>query len=211
MFFGQDLFIFIQKYNELKSTDLLDFPEQRVDMAPGRVILAEPFLSEPYFKRSVVLITEHNDEGSFGLIINKPIKMTFNQALPDAPEFHANLSLGGPVSKETLHFLHRLGDKIPGSVAVARGVYWGGDFDHVMDMMNEGSLDQKDIRMFVGYAGWSAGQLQGELEKNSWIIEKATSSMVFRKDVDELWSHILYKMGDPYRKMINFPEDPSLN
>ena len=180
-------------------------------MAPGRVLLAEPFLAEPYFKRSVVLITEHNDEGSFGLMINKPIKMTFNEAMPDAPEFATTLNLGGPVSKETLHFLHRLGDEIPGSKSVAKGLYWGGDFDYVMGMMANGTIDKKDIRMFVGYAGWSAGQVDAELNSNSWIIEKATSSMVFRKDVEELWSDILHKMGEPYRKMINFPEDPNLN
>ena len=195
----------------MKSTDLLQFPKQKLAMGPGKVLLAEPFLAEPYFKRSVVLVTEHNEDGSFGLIINKPIKMTFNQALPNAPEFDTTLSLGGPVSKETLHFLHRLGDKIPGSKTVSKGLYWGGDFDQVMGMMMDGSLDAKDIRMFVGYAGWSAGQLDSELKLNSWIIEKANASMVFRKDADELWSHILYKMGDPYRKMVNFPEDPNLN
>ena len=195
----------------MKSTDLLNFPKQKLAMGPGKVLLAEPFLVEPYFKRSVVLITENNEDGSFGLIINKPIKMTFNQALPDAPEFDTTLSLGGPVSKETLHFLHRMGDKISGSKTVSRGLYWGGDFDQIMSMMSDGALDAKDIRMFVGYAGWSAGQLESELKLNSWIIEKATASMVFRKDPDDLWSQILYKMGEPYRKMVNFPEDPSLN
>ena len=195
----------------MKGTDLLKFPKQKLAIGPGKVLLAEPFMAEPYFKRSVILVTEHNDEGSFGLIINKPIKMTFNQALPDAPEFKATLSLGGPVSKETLHFLHRLGDKIPGSKTIAKGLYWGGDFDQVMGMMMDETLDAKDIRMFVGYAGWSAGQLDNELKMNSWIIEKANATMVFRKDSDELWGHILYKMGDPYRKMVNFPEDPKLN
>lgn len=195
----------------MKGTDLLNFPKQKLVIGPGKVLLAEPFMAEPYFKRSVILVTEHNDEGSFGLIINKPIKMTFNQALPDAPKFKATLSLGGPVSKETLHFLHRLGDKIPGSKTIAKGLYWGGDFDQVMGMMMDKTLDSKDIRMFVGYAGWSAGQLDNELKMNSWIIEKANATMVFRKDPDELWGHILYKMGDPYRKMVNFPEDPKLN
>jgi putative transcriptional regulator len=195
----------------VKGTDLLKFPKQKLVIGPGKVLLAEPFMAEPYFKRSVILVTEHNDEGSFGLIINKPIKMTFNQALPDAPAFKATLSLGGPVSKETLHFLHRLGNKIPGSKTIAKGLYWGGDFDQVMGMMMDKILDTKDIRMFVGYAGWSAGQLDNELKMNSWIIEKANATMVFRKDPDELWGNILYKMGDPYRKMVNFPEDPNLN
>lgn len=199
------------KATELKSSDFLKFPEQKLAMAPGRVLLAEPFLLEPYFKRSVVLVTEHNEEGSFGLILNKPIKMKFNQALPEAPEFETTLNLGGPVSKETLHFLHRLGNKIPGSKKIVNGVYWGGDFDLVQEMMHDGSISEKDIKMFVGYAGWSAHQLDNELKMNSWIIEKANSAMVFRKESSDLWNHILYKMGGPFRRMVNFPEDPNLN
>lgn len=195
----------------MEDSNLLKFPKQDGNPQPGDLLIAEPFMEDPYFGRSVVLITEHNEEGAFGLILNKPINMEFNQALENAPEFNAKLSLGGPVNKETLHYIHRLGEAIPGSTKIGKGIYWGGDFEVIKELMHSATIEPKDIKLFVGYAGWSPGQLEGEMKRNSWILEKAVANTVFKKDAADLWSHVLYRKGDPYRLMINFPSNPSLN
>lgn len=191
--------------------DLFKVPEQRIKAKSGRLLIAEPFMQDPYFKRSVILLTEHNAAGSFGLIINKPIPMYLNEAIENAPSFDSKLGLGGPVQKETLHYLHRLGDRIPNSIEVMDGVFWGGDFEVIKTLILSGALQPGDIRMFVGYAGWAEGQLDSELESKSWIISHADTELLFTTEPKDLWTTILTGMGQPYKYMVNLPEDPRLN
>ena len=173
--------------------------------------MSEPFMQDPYFKRSVVLLTEHSDSGSFGLILNKPIPMYLHEAIENAPSFDSKLALGGPVQKETLHYLHLLGDKIPNSTEVMDGVYWGGDFDTIKELIEQGELQPNNIRLFVGYSGWAEGQLTSEMESKSWIIARAEKELLFTKKPENLWSDILNGMGSPYNYMDKLPEDPRLN
>jgi len=168
-------------------------------------------MQDPYFKRSVVFLTEHTNEGSFGLILNKPIPMYLNEAIENAPSFDSRLGLGGPVQNETLHYLHQKGDIIPNSVEVIEGVYWGGDFETIKKMMVANELHPEDIRLFVGYAGWSEGQLKNEMDTKSWIVGRADKKLLFGGNPEKLWSQVLNKMGKPYSYMVNLPEDPRLN
>jgi putative transcriptional regulator len=192
-------------------TDIFKVPEQRMKAKTGRLLISEPFMQDPYFKRSVVFITEHSEKGSFGLIINKPIPMYLNEAIENAPVFDSRLGLGGPVQNETLHYLHRRGDEIPNSVEVIDGVFWGGDFETIKRMMRAEALKPDDIRLFVGYAGWAEGQLVREMETKSWIVNKATRQLLFCNKPESLWMDILNGMGQPYTYMVNLPEDPRLN
>lgn len=168
-------------------------------------------MQDPYFKRSVVLLTEHNANGSFGLILNKPIPMYLNEAIENAPVFDSKLALGGPVQKETLHYLHLLGHRIPNSTQVMDGVYWGGDFETIKELIATGELNPNNIRLFVGYSGWAEGQLDSEMESKSWIIARAEKELLFSTHPEKLWSSILEKMGSPYDYMVKLPEDPRLN
>lgn len=192
-------------------TDIFEVPDQLIKAKAGRLLISEPFMQDPYFKRSVVLLTEHNESGSFGLIVNKPIPMFLNEAIDNAPVFNARLGLGGPVQKDTLHYLHRLGNLIPNSTEVMPGVFWGGDFDTVKKLIVTEELKPEDIRMFVGYAGWAEGQLNSEMKSKSWIVTKADQSILFDKDPEKLWATLLEQMGQPYAYMVNLPEDPRLN
>ncbi len=192
-------------------TDIFKVPKQRIKAKAGRLLLSEPFMQDPYFKRSVVFLTEHNEKGSFGLILNKPIPMYLNEAVEDAPVFDSRLGLGGPVQNETLHYLHQKGDLIPNSVEVIEGVYWGGDFETIKKMMLSDELQPNDIRLFVGYAGWDEGQLKKEMDTQSWIVGKADKKLLFNEEPESLWSEILNTMGHPYSYMVNLPEDPRLN
>jgi putative transcriptional regulator len=195
----------------MEIADLFQLPEQKIRAKAGRLLVSEPFMQDPYFKRSVVLLTEHNENGSFGLILNKPIPMYLNEAIENAPEFDSKLALGGPVQKETLHYLHLLGDKIPNSTEVMDGVFWGGDFEAVKDLIREGELQPDNIRLFVGYSGWAEGQLSHEMESKSWIVARADKELLFTERPENLWSNILANMGSPYDYMVNLPEDPRLN
>ena len=168
-------------------------------------------MQDQYFKRAVILLTEHSDAGSFGLIINKPIPLYLNDAIENAPSFDSKLGLGGPVQKETLHYLHRLGNLIPNSIEVMDGVFWGGDFEVIKSLIISGDLQPGDIRLFVGYAGWAEGQLNSEMETKSWIVAKASKDILFNAEPQKLWSAILENMGQPYAYMVNLPEDPRLN
>jgi putative transcriptional regulator len=195
----------------MKVTDIFNLPEQRLKAKTGRLLIAEPFMQDPFFKRSVVLLTEHSDNGSFGLILNKPIPMYLNEAIENAPVFDSRLALGGPVQKETLHYLHRLGDIIPNSTEIMDGVYWGGDFETIKKLMSSGEIVPGDIRLFVGYSGWAEGQLLSEMESKSWIIGRANRDILFTKNPENMWTEILSNMGQPYNYMVNLPEDPRLN
>jgi putative transcriptional regulator len=195
----------------MEIADLFELPEQKISAKAGRLLVSEPFMQDPYFKRSVVLLTEHNERGSFGLILNKPIPMYLNEAIENAPSFDSKLALGGPVQKETLHYLHLLGNQIPNSTEVMDGVFWGGDFEAVTELILAGELQPDNIRLFVGYAGWAEGQLDSEMESKSWIVARASKNVLFEGKPENLWADILKGMGSPYDYLVKLPEDPRLN
>jgi len=177
----------------------------------GRILISEPFLSDHYFRRSVVYLTEHNEEGSFGFVLNKPVDIRINEIVDDFPELDFPISVGGPVSNNTVHFMHSLGEQVPGSVFVADGVWWGGDFDHIKTLITTGGINQNQIRFFLGYAGWSAGQLKGELEEHAWLVGKISPDIIMQGTESEFWSDTLARYNNKYKAWANFPEDPGLN
>ncbi len=191
--------------------DLLTIKTNDIAPGKGKLLISEPFLLDYYFKRSVVLLAEHNEEGSFGIIMNKPIKAKFNEIVKDFPEFNAPLFLGGPVKNDSLFFIHTLGEKIDNSAEIQEGLYWGGEIEQIKEMINLKILDPKDIRFYIGYSGWASKQLDGELDKNSWVVSKMPSKELLKTDPTKLWSTSLKVLGDEYSFWPNFPADPTLN
>ena len=177
----------------------------------GMLLIAEPFLKDPNFKRTVVLLCEHQEAGSFGFVLNREIKQTLEELLPDLEGMDNPVYYGGPVQKDTLHFLHQYPEFIPGGFEVADGIYWGGDFDLAIQFLREQKIDPDKIRFFIGYSGWTGGQLELELKENSWLMTPALRKLVFHRKMDEIWKDSLRNMGGEYEMMINFPVDPSLN
>ncbi len=176
----------------------------------GCCLISDPFLPDPNFERTVVLLCEHNEDGSFGFILNKPSILNFADVMDNADGFNSLLYVGGPVQQDTLHFIHKIpglgGDKI------TEGIYWGGDFDQVMQMINNGTIDQSDFRFFLGYSGWSQGQLDEEIKENSWIVyQQPDIANIFDMESDILWKNILKGMGGKFRMFANYPIDPRLN
>jgi putative transcriptional regulator len=177
----------------------------------GTILISEPLLSDNYFKRAVVLLADHNEDGSFGIILNKPIDNKFNEIVSDFPVFNGQLFLGGPVSSSSLFFIHSLGDLIENSIKIMDGMYWGGDIDSVRELLLLKQIDHNQIRFCIGYSGWASKQLDEELKKNSWLVSKLTSEVIMNTDPDLLWELALKNLGQEYSYWSNFPIDPGLN
>jgi len=179
--------------------------------ATGKLLIAEPFLKDPNFMRTVILLCEHQEQGSFGFVLNRSYDSTLDELVPELSDLTLPVLYGGPVQTDTLHFLHQYPNEIPGSFKVTEDVYWGGDFNLAVDQIRKGILDTGRIRFFIGYSGWTGGQLEEELKENSWLLTPALSKLVFHQKMEEIWKDSLRNMGGDYEIMINFPVDPSLN
>ncbi|GAC1397317.1 MAG: YqgE/AlgH family protein [Sediminibacterium sp.] len=180
-------------------------------VTPGILLISDPFLKDPNFKRTVVLLCEHQDEGSFGFVLNKTMNLHLNDIVKEAEGLHFQVYDGGPVQKDTLHFLHQRPELVTGGMEVTDGIYWGGDFAEVLSLLRDKRLHPDDIRFFVGYSGWGEGQLNEELALKSWITCEATRKLVFRKNTELVWKEALNELGGEYRQMVNYPIDPQLN
>lgn len=177
----------------------------------GRILISEPFLMDNYFKRSIVFITEHNSEGTVGFVLNKPINMKVNEIMTDLPTVNTIVSLGGPVQTNTLHYIHMLGDIIPGSIKVLDNIYWGGEFDVIKRLLESGSLTSENIRFFLGYSGWQANQLEDELNDNAWVVADIHPDEVMSKMNKVYWNKTLNRLGKKFQMWSNFPENPQMN
>jgi putative transcriptional regulator len=177
---------------------------------PGDFLVADPRLTDPNFESSVVLICEHNEEGTLGLIINRPIDYTL-QWQDDEQEWDSDLQIywGGPVGQQGLLTLHRgAPDQThEGITEVMPGLYFGGLNDELfqVDDTNE------TVRIYLGYAGWEVGQLDAELADGVWHLVGAKPEQVFSEQGPELWSELLVQLDKSFAWMSNVPEDPSLN
>jgi putative transcriptional regulator len=176
----------------------------------GMLLIAEPFLKDPNFMRTVVFICDHQEEGSFGFVINRNFDHTLDELMNDL-ELKIPVYYGGPVQMDTIHFLHQYPEKILGSYEVLNGIYWGGDFETAINLLKNGEIDASKIRFFIGYSGWGEGQLDDELKEKSWLTAPATRRLVFHKKTDEIWKEALKELGGDYELMVNFPIDPQLN
>lgn len=180
--------------------------------AKGDLLISEPFLPDPNFERTVVLICEHNEQGSFGFILNKPSLLKLSDVMEEVDPFQKIIHVGGPVQQDTLHFIHRMGHILEGGEKVGNNIYWGGNFEQLKIMVTNKEVNDGDILFFVGYSGWGEGQLMDEIKEKSWMVHKAaTSEQVFDKNPESLWRDILKEKGGKYKMFSNYPTDPRLN
>jgi putative transcriptional regulator len=180
-------------------------------VAKGQLLIAEPFLGDPNFERSVVLLCDHNARGSFGFVLNQAAEWQLADVLEDDIYPDVPLYVGGPVEKNTLHYVHCRPDLIEQATKVRDGLYFGGDFEQLKRQLNLGVLTPRDIRFFIGYSGWGAGQLANELKRNSWIVAETAPEALFTTPPDQLWRSVLRGMGGEYKVLSHYPTDPRLN
>ena len=176
----------------------------------GSILISEPSLRDFYFRQSVVLLAEHNEEGTFGVIINKPIEAKLKDILKGFTGYNLPLYLGGPVKTDSIFFIHTRAD-IDQSLPIMEGLFWGGDLSVIKTMMKRREISPNEIRFFVGYSGWSPNQLDRELSEKSWVLSQTTVSEVINDHPETLWSNYLKNMGQDYAIWANFPADPTFN
>ena len=177
----------------------------------GVLLIAPPMMQDPNFRRTVILLCEHGVDGSFGLILNRSISMHLADVVEDMHDYAGPLSVGGPVQPNTLHVLHQYGNRVGEAIEVQQNLFWGGDFDEIQKIVQSEETSFQDIRFFLGYAGWSPGQLDAEIEQDGWIVTPAENSFVFNVEPEALWKKILRTMGGEYALLSNFPDDPRMN
>jgi len=180
--------------------------------AAGLILLSEPFMPDPNFKRTVVLLCEHiTDGGTVGFILNRTLNIKVSDAMVDFDDINNMLYYGGPVAQDTLHYLHTYGDFIEDSLPIVDDVCWGGNFEQLTNLLTAGTIEASRIKFFLGYSGWSPGQLDDELKDNAWIVTPGKRNYVFADDEKTLWKCVLKDMGGEYSQIINYPENPILN
>lgn len=178
----------------------------------GQLLIAEPsLLGDTSFNRSVILLADHNEEGSVGFIINKPLQFSIRDLVP---EIHSKFKIynGGPVEQDNLYFIHNVPDLIPNSVEISNGIFWGGDFELTATLINNGIIKKDNIRFFLGYTGWDAQQIEDEIQTNSWIIsENSSKNKIIGQSTSNFWKEKILELGGDYLIWSNAPENPVLN
>lgn len=177
----------------------------------GILLIADPFLKDTNFMRSVVLMCRHSEEGSFGFVLNKLYDQTLGELISDMEGYQLPVYTGGPVQMDTVHYIHQYPNLLPDSQLIAEKIYWGGDFETLKTLIKNNEIDTSRIKFFIGYSGWGNGQLENELSEKSWLTATSNRNIVFNTPLDEIWKAGLRHLGGKYEMMINFPIDPQLN
>ncbi len=182
-----------------------------ISPAKGVLLIANPFLKDPNFSRTVIFLCGHSEEGSFGFILNKTFPKTLNELLPELNVKQTPVYQGGPVQRDSLNFIHQYPQLISGGEEILNDVHWGGNFESLIINIKNENIDFKKIRFFIGYSGWSEGQLDQEMKQESWLTVRATPKLLFYTKPEDVWKDSLKQLGGNYKMMINFPIDPQLN
>lgn len=161
--------------------------------------------------RTAVYLCEHNEQGSFGLVLNRPFEQCLEDVIPDLQGMSIPLFYGGPVQPDTLHFLHTLPNEIPNAQQVSNGLYWGGDFATVIDLIVGQRLDLNQIRFYLGYSGWGQGQLASEMAEQTWLTVAGSASLVFHQEPAVIWKMAVQQLDKSFHPIIHYPTDPQLN
>ena len=192
---------------------MIDFFDYKNNLTPakGMLLISEPFLEDPNFDRTVILLCEHNEQGSFGFVINKSANITLKEVIEITASSDQHLYLGGPVEHNTLHFIHRF-PGLDNAVEIVNGIYWGGDFDQLLSLLDTGQATSEDVKFFIGYSGWDTTQLSEEVKLNSWIVSDIKNpDLLFMQEEDKLWKKVLDGLGGKFSIYSNYPADPRLN
>ena len=178
---------------------------------PGQILIADPYLQDGEFTRSVILMTHYAPDNTMGFILNHPSTVYVNEVFVDFPDFDGLVHIGGPVDQNMMFFVHRLGEIIPDAIPIRKGLYFGGDFEILKTQIAAGRVKKNDIRFYLGYSGWGMDQLHGEIEKGFWIQGQYKLKYQFTNKADLVWGSALGKNKPEYKFFANYSFTPSLN
>jgi putative transcriptional regulator len=173
-------------------------------------LIAEPFLEDPSFVRTVVLICENDETGTFGLVLNKKIEETLGDLIPDFEGIDIPVYSGGPVEEHTLHVLHTLPDELGGE-KISGGLHFGTQLERLKNYLLTAEIDNNKIKFFVGYSGWETGQLNEELKIESWLVAPTSEKVIFSQSTENFYKESLSLLGEEYKYYFMLPKNPSLN
>lgn len=177
----------------------------------GSLLIAEPsILDDDSFNKSIILITEHNDQSSVGFILNRPSEYTINDLMPEI-DCTFKIFYGGPVERQSLYFIHKIPELIPESTQVSDNIFWGGDFEYLKTLLHENQVKSTEVRFFLGYSGWAKIQLEEEISNNSWFISENDFDNILSVDNKTIWRNKLIQKGGEYKIWANAPDDIHLN
>ena len=194
----------------------MEFPEdfKNKNYEKGSLLIANPVLPDPNFSRTVILLCDHDDQGSFGLVINRSTQLK-------APDLFLNINilksynekiyLGGPVSRSMVFFLCRSPSAAGKLDEVCSGVYLGSNLETLESLYSSLENPEQDIRFYLGYSGWSGGQLAEEMEQNSWLVQRANEQFIFLDSESLIWPKAVNSLGKKYQYLTKAPVNPQWN
>lgn len=192
-------------------SDIFKIQSNNVLPSRGKILISEPFLRDATFGRSVVLLIDHTEEGSMGLIINKQLLIFVNDIIKEFKYIEdIPLYKGGPIATDTLFYLHTLAD-ISGAIPISKGLFLNGDFEEIKRYILQGNQIDRYIRFFLGYSGWESEQLSTELRENTWLVSKEENAYLMNGDTKDMWKQALEKLGSKYETWSRFPQVPTFN
>ncbi len=177
----------------------------------GKILIADPFLQDGEFNRTVILLTSFEENNTMGFVLNKPTDVLVHEVFADFPKFDSKVYIGGPVDQNLLFFVHTCGDLIPNSIPVTSNTYFGGDFDTMKSMIVQKKINPTEIRFFLGYSGWDKEQLQDEIQDDSWLIGGFKPSYLNTLKPEQMWHNTIKIVKPEYTVYSEFPFTPSLN
>ncbi len=189
--------------------NFFDF-NSRINLKKGYLLLSQPLLIDSYFSRSVILICDHNKNGTIGLQINKPLKSKASSII-SKPLIDQKVFLGGPVDKN-IFFLHKKNVFTNDSVKINNHLFFSKNIDYIESLILNKKIQQNQFKLFIGYSGWDSGQLEEELNKNSWIVvPKFDINIIFSNDYNNIWKEVLNNSSKIHKMFSNYPTNPRLN
>jgi putative transcriptional regulator len=186
--------------------------QRKTDIKPaaGKLLIAEPFLTDPGFARTVILLCEHGEHGSVGFVLNRLSEHKLTDLLPEFQAQVLPIFDGGPVQKDTLHMIHSMPNEMGGH-EILPGMYWGGSYTDLSRMMESNTCNPNNIKLFLGYSGWDAGQLEQELEENAWLVADNFDQLIFGTPAKQVWQNAVRSLGHAFAYMANMPMHPQMN
>jgi putative transcriptional regulator len=193
---------------EIPNLDIFK-PNNNLEIKKGRLLISEPLSLDYFFNRTIVFVTEYNENGAFGFILNRMSEYRLSDVFNANFLFNPKLNIGGPVGNDTLNFIHTI-DYVDG-IEVVPDIYWGGNFDEIKLLAKEGKINDKDIRFFIGYSGWASNQLKQEIYRNYWQIINYDKNIIMNLKTESDWEQTLKQFGNKYKYWANTPKNPTLN
>ena len=178
----------------------------------GDLLISTPdSLGDYYFNRSIIILTEVNNEEVVGFIINKELNYSLSDLDNKVLKKGVKIFSGGPVNQDNLYFIHKHPELIDNSINFFNDLHWGGDFKKIIKMINNMKIDNSSIKFFSGYSGWTYNQIIDEINNGSWVVVKNKTNYLFKKDIKNIWGENMKEMDEKFKIWSNAPENPQDN